>query len=167
MTEHDAQPAAQTAEEREAQLAAREAALAAREAELAAREAEAAQGSAPHKGGLLNNGDPHFKNEKEKIYDHFPLSVHQMDILIRLSWGQPHQLFRAVLNGKEIGGTAPRRVRPRRFFAFLLVLQAQTRPWIRITRIRMGSTNCRYRLNHLDLGSLMPSPVLASAKYLS
>ena len=82
MTEHDAQPAAQTAEEREAQLAAREAALAAREAELAAREAEAAQGSAPHKGGLLNNGDPHFKNEKEKIYDHFPLSVHQMDILI-------------------------------------------------------------------------------------
>src|SRR5699024_664603 len=27
-----------------------------------------------------------------------------------------HQLFRAVLNGKEIGGTAPRRVRPRRFF---------------------------------------------------
>ena len=82
MTEHDTQPAAQTAEEREAQLAAREAALAAREAELAAREAEAAQGSAPHKGGLLNNGDPHFKNEKEKIYDHFPLSVHQMDILI-------------------------------------------------------------------------------------
>ena len=82
MTEHDAQPAAQTTEEREAQLAAREAALAAREAELAAREAEAAQGSAPHKGGLLNNGDPSFKNEKEKIYDHFPLSVHQMDILI-------------------------------------------------------------------------------------
>ena len=36
----------------------------------------------PAKGGLLNNGDPHFKNEKEKIYDHFPLSVHQMDILI-------------------------------------------------------------------------------------
>lgn len=79
MPEHDTQP---TADEREAQLAAREAALAAREAELAAREAEAAQGSAPHKGGLLNNGDPHFKNEKEKIYDHFPLSVHQMDILI-------------------------------------------------------------------------------------
>ena len=26
--------------------------------------------------------NPHFKNEKEKIYDHFPLSVHQMDILI-------------------------------------------------------------------------------------
>ena len=79
MPEHDTQP---TAEEREAQLAAREAALAAREAELAEREAEAAQASAPRKGSLLNNGDPHFKNEKEKIYDHFPLSVHQMDILI-------------------------------------------------------------------------------------
>ena len=82
MPEHDTQP---TADEREAQLAAREAALAAREAELAEREAEAAQASAPRKGSLLNNGDPHFKNEKEKIYDHFPLSplsVHQMDILI-------------------------------------------------------------------------------------
>lgn len=82
MTEHDIRPAASTPEEREAQLAAREAALAAREAELAAREAEAAQGSAPPRGGLLNNGDPNFKNSKEKIYDHFPLSVHQMDILI-------------------------------------------------------------------------------------
>lgn len=82
MPEHDTQPAAPTPEEREAQLAAREAALAAREAELAAREAEAAQDPAPAKGGLLNNGDLHFKNEKEKIYDHFPLSVHQMDILI-------------------------------------------------------------------------------------
>lgn len=82
MPEHHTQPAAPTPEEREAQLAAREAALAAREAELAAREAEAAQDPAPAKGGLLNNGDPHFKNEKEKIYDHFPLSVHQMDILI-------------------------------------------------------------------------------------
>ena len=82
MPEHDTQPAASTPEEREAQLAAREAALAAREAELAAREAEAAQDPAPAKGGLLNHGDPHFKNEKEKIYDHFPLSVHQMDILI-------------------------------------------------------------------------------------
>ena len=82
MPEYDTQPAAPTPEEREAQLAAREAALAAREAELAAREAEAARDPAPAKGGLLNNGDPHFKNEKEKIYDHFPLSVHQMDILI-------------------------------------------------------------------------------------
>ena len=74
-----------TAAQREAELAAREAALAAREAELAAREAEAAQTAQARpesKRGLLNNGDPHFKNEKEKIYDHFPLSVHQMDILI-------------------------------------------------------------------------------------
>ena len=74
-----------TAAQREAELAAREAALAAREAELAAREAEAAQAAQARpegKRGLLNNGDPHFKNEKEKIYDHFPLSVHQMDILI-------------------------------------------------------------------------------------
>ena len=74
-----------TAAQREAELAAREAALAAREAELAAREAEAAyaaQARPEGKRGLLNNGDPHFKNEKEKIYDHFPLSVHQMDILI-------------------------------------------------------------------------------------
>ena len=74
-----------TAAQREAELAAREAALAAREAELAAREAEAAEAAQARpegKRGLLNNGDPHFKNEKEKIYDHFPLSVHQMDILI-------------------------------------------------------------------------------------
>lgn len=71
--------------DREAQLAAREAALAAREAELEAREAEAAraaQSGPAEKQGLLNNGDPGFKNSKEKIYDHFPLSVHQMDILI-------------------------------------------------------------------------------------
>lgn len=74
--------------DREAQLAAREAALAAREAELEAREAEAAQAAQAaqagpaEKQGLLNNGDPGFKNSKEKIYDHFPLSVHQMDILI-------------------------------------------------------------------------------------
>ena len=73
----------QQAAAREAELAAREAALEAREAELAAREAEAGQSPRPGgKGGFLNNGDPSFKNSKEKIYDHFPLSVHQMDILI-------------------------------------------------------------------------------------
>ena len=65
----------QQAAAREAELAAREAALKAREAELAAREAEAGQSPRPGgKGGFLNNGDP--------SYDHFPLSVHQMDILI-------------------------------------------------------------------------------------
>ena len=105
MPEHDTQPAAPTPEEREAQLAAREAALAAREAELAAREAEAAQDPAPAKGGLLNNGDPHFKNEKEKIYDHFPLSVHQMDILIGvlvalivIFWGSTRSAFSACFD---------------------------------------------------------------------
>lgn len=74
-----------SAEDREARLAAREAALAAREAELAAREAEAARAARStqtERQNLLNNGDPTFKNPKEKIYDHFPLSVHQMDILI-------------------------------------------------------------------------------------
>lgn len=81
MPEQDPRP---TEADREAQLAAREAALEAREAELAAREAEAraAQTASADRRGLLNNGDPGFKNEKEKIYDHFPLSVHQLDILI-------------------------------------------------------------------------------------
>ena len=78
MPEHQTQP---SADQREAQLAAREAALAAREAELEAREAEAAR-AAQDPQGLLNNGNPAFQNPKEKIYDHFPLSVHQMDILI-------------------------------------------------------------------------------------
>ena len=71
--------------DREAQLAAREAALAAREAELEAREAEAARAaqSGPAENQCMrNNGDPGLKNSKEKIYDHFPLSGHQMDILI-------------------------------------------------------------------------------------
>ena len=118
MPEHDTQP---TAEEREAQLAAREAALAAREAELAEREAEAAQASAPQKGSLLNNGDPHFKNEKEKIYDHFPLrkdlrplppqrppdghpdrGAGGADRDLCLFGGQPDQLFRSVLNNKKV-----------------------------------------------------------------
>ncbi len=51
-----------------------------REAKLAAREAEAAQSGAKH--GLLDNGDPNFKNAKEKIYDRFLLTVHQLDIII-------------------------------------------------------------------------------------
>ncbi len=82
MPEHQTQP---SADQREAQLAAREAALAAREAELEAREAEAARAAqdlSSKPQGLLNNGNPAFQNPKEKIYDHFPLSVHQMDILI-------------------------------------------------------------------------------------
>ena len=34
------------------------------------------------KKSLLNNNDPNFVNPKEKLYDKFPLSVHQMDIII-------------------------------------------------------------------------------------
>lgn len=74
--------------DREADLAAREAALAAREAELAREQAEfealraAKQDAAPRKRGLLDNGDPLFVNPKEKLYDRFPLTVHQLDILI-------------------------------------------------------------------------------------
>ena len=73
--------------DREADLARREAALAAREAELAKEQAELeALRAAQEKGGsgkkLLNNGDPNFVNPKEKLYDKFPLTVRQMDILI-------------------------------------------------------------------------------------
>ena len=70
---------------REAELARREAALAAREAQLEQEQAklEAARAEAP-KGlkTLLNNNDPDFVNPKEKLYDKFPLTVHQMDIII-------------------------------------------------------------------------------------
>ena len=71
--------------EKEAELARREALLAEREAQLEKEqvelEARRAQGEAGKKG-LLNNNDPNFVNPKEKIYDKFPLSVHQMDIII-------------------------------------------------------------------------------------
>lgn len=30
----------------------------------------------------MDNGDPLFVNPKEKLYDRFPLTVHQLDILI-------------------------------------------------------------------------------------
>ena len=75
----------QTPEEREAELARREAALAAREAQLAQEQAELAGQKADFEEGkksLLNNGDKNFVNPKEKIYDKFPLTVHQMDIII-------------------------------------------------------------------------------------
>ena len=73
--------------DREADLARREAALAAREAELAKEQAElkalrAAQEKGESGKKLLNNGDPNFVNPKEKLYDKFPLTVRQMDILI-------------------------------------------------------------------------------------
>ena len=73
--------------DREAELARREAALAAREAELAKEQAELEAWKAAQEKGesgkkLLNNGDPNFVNPKEKMYDKFPLTVRQMDILI-------------------------------------------------------------------------------------
>ena len=75
-------------ENREEELARREAALAAREAQLeqeqaafaAAKAAQAEQESGKKK--LLDNNDPNFVNPKEKMYDKFPLTVHQLDILI-------------------------------------------------------------------------------------
>ncbi len=73
--------------DREADLVRREAALAAREAELDKEQAElealrAAQEKGESGKKLLNNGDPNFVNPKEKMYDKFPLTVRQMDILI-------------------------------------------------------------------------------------
>ena len=73
--------------DREADLARREATLAAREAELDKEQAElealrAAQEKGESGKKLLNNGDPNFVNPKEKMYDKFPLTVRQMDILI-------------------------------------------------------------------------------------
>ena len=80
----------QTPQQREQELARREAALAAREqqlareqAELAGQKAELAEG----KKSLLNNGDKNFVNAKEKMYDKFPLTVHQMDIIIGVLLG--------------------------------------------------------------------------------
>ena len=74
-----------TPAEREAELARREAVLAAREAQLAQEQAELADQRADFEQGkksLLDNGDKNFVNPKEKLYDHFPLTVHQMDIII-------------------------------------------------------------------------------------
>ena len=63
---------------REALRAGREAQLEKEQAELEARRAQGEVG----KKSLLNNNDPNFVNPKEKLYDKFPLSVHQMDIII-------------------------------------------------------------------------------------
>ena len=75
----------QTPAEREAELARREAGLGGKEAELAREQAELAGHKADFEQGkksLLDNGDRNFVNPKEKLYDHFPLTVHQMDIII-------------------------------------------------------------------------------------
>lgn len=66
---------------REALLAQREAQLEKEQAELAAAKAQSAE-SAERKKTLLDNNDPNFVNPKEKLYDKFPLTVHQMDIII-------------------------------------------------------------------------------------
>ena len=71
--------------EKEAELARREALLAEREAQLEKEQAELAAAKAEQEAGkksFLNNNDPTFVNPKEKIYDKFPLTVRQMDIII-------------------------------------------------------------------------------------
>lgn len=71
--------------EKEAELARREALLAEREAQLEKEQAEFAAAKAQSEEGkktFLNNKDPNFVNPKEKIYDKFPLTVHQMDLII-------------------------------------------------------------------------------------
>lgn len=71
--------------EKEAELARREALLAKREAQLEKEQAEFAAAKAQSEEGkktFLNNNDPNFVNPKEKIYDKFPLTVHQMDLII-------------------------------------------------------------------------------------
>ena len=71
-------PAEEELARREALLAQREAQLEKEQAELAAAKAQ----SAERKKTLLDNNDPNFVNPKEKLYDKFPLTVHQMDIII-------------------------------------------------------------------------------------
>ena len=80
----------QTPQQREQELARREAALAAREQQLAREQAELAGQKTEleeSKKSLLNNGDKNFVNAKEKMYDKFPLTVHQMDIIIGVLLG--------------------------------------------------------------------------------
>ena len=62
----------------EALLAEREAQLKKEQAEFAAAKERGEEG----KKSFLNNNDPNFVNPKEKLYDKFPLTVHQMDIII-------------------------------------------------------------------------------------
>ena len=62
----------QTLEEREAALARREEELARQQAQLAQEQQELHR-----RKGLLDNGDPNFKNGKEKIYDRLPVTAKQ------------------------------------------------------------------------------------------
>ena len=68
----------QTLEEREAALARREEELARQQAQLAQEQQEL------HRKGLLDNGDPNFKNGKEKIYDRLPVTAKQMDLVVKV-----------------------------------------------------------------------------------
>ena len=94
--------------QREEELARREALLAQREAQLEKEQAELAAAkaqSAERKKTLLDNNDPNFVNPKEKLYDKFPLTVHQMDIIIGV-------LFALILLFLVLGMT--RRLNPAR-----------------------------------------------------
>ena len=91
-------------ERREAALAAREAELARQQAELQAQKADFEQG----KKRLLDNGNKDFVNPKEKLYDKFPLTVHQMDIIIGVLFalialflvlGVTHTIFFGLFGG--------------------------------------------------------------------
>ena len=62
----------QTLEEREAALARREEELARQQPQLAQEQQELHR-----RKGLLDNGDPNFKNGKEKIYDRLPVTAKQ------------------------------------------------------------------------------------------
>ena len=89
--------------QREEELARREALLAQREAQLEKEQAELAAAkaqSAERKKTLLDNHDPNFVNPKEKLYDKFPLTVHQMDIIIGV-------LFALILLFLGLGMTHP------------------------------------------------------------
>ena len=97
--------------QREEELARREALLAQREAQLEKEQAEFAAAkvqSAESKKTLLDNNDPNFVNPKEKLYDKFPLTVHQMDIsigvlfaliLLFLVLGMTHTSFFGLFGG--------------------------------------------------------------------
>ena len=65
----------QTLEEREAALARREE----QQAQLAQEQQELHR-----RKGLLDNGDPNFKNGKEKIYDRLPVTAKQMDLVVKV-----------------------------------------------------------------------------------
>ena len=69
----------QTLEEREAALARREEELARQQAPLAQEPQELHR-----RKGLRDNGDPNFKNGKEKIYDRLPVTAKQMDLVVKV-----------------------------------------------------------------------------------